>query len=340
MAFDPARIASVLVYVSSDPDDAIGENLMKLPMLHALRAVLPSARLTWAHGAPNVFLSGPLSPFVEGRIDEIVSWPDWGPDDVSGSARIGPLKGRRFDLVIDTQERLRRTLMVRPLARRHFLSLAWRGRLSTLRVPAPPRNLPRRLLALTRALGAPDPDPPIALPPAYHAAAAALIPDPRVPHVAIAPGAGAKEKRKCWPLDRFLELARRQTGRGRVPVLYLGPGEADWLAHARAEVPGALFPWPDHRPPGLKGIALDAAIASRLAGGVANCAGPGHILGAGGARVLSLFGPTDAVKFLPWAGANASLRAQDFGGTAEMDAIPLQAVDDTLEALLAGRHMP
>jgi ADP-heptose:LPS heptosyltransferase len=339
MALDTSRIRTVLVYVSSDPDDAIGENLMKLPMLHALRSVLPDVHLVWAHGAPNVFFSGPLKPYVEGRIDEFVSWPEWGPGDVSGTASIGPLKGRRFDLVIDTQERLRRTIMVRPLARHAFLTLAWRGALSTMKVPRPSKNLPRRLLALTQALGAIDPPARMPLPAVYGEAAARFLPEGPT-YIAIAPGAGAKEKLKCWPLERYLSLARAQVEKGRTPVYFFGPGEKDWIDAARAETPNALFPFPDFRPEGLKGIPLDAAIAARVSAGVANCAGPGHIMATGGAKVLSLFGPTSAQKFLPYASANAQLRAQDFGGTDDVMAIPQSAVEDQLEALLASRHMP
>jgi hypothetical protein len=44
------RIETILVYVGSNPDDAIGENILKLPFLRALRTSFPAARITWIAG--------------------------------------------------------------------------------------------------------------------------------------------------------------------------------------------------------------------------------------------------------------------------------------------------
>jgi ADP-heptose:LPS heptosyltransferase len=105
-------------------------------------------------------------------------------------------------------------------------------------------------------------------------------------------------------------------------------------------VPGALFP-EEH--PAFAALLRDGpqplraiAVAARCAAGVANDGGPGHMIAASGAPLLSLFGPTRPEKFRPVAARSAVLRAQEFGG-AEMDRIPVPAVAAALETLLAGR---
>ncbi|HEY9568001.1 MAG TPA: glycosyltransferase family 9 protein, partial [Thalassobaculum sp.] len=78
---------------------------------------------------------------------------------------------------------------------------------------------------------------------------------------------------------------------------------------------------------------LTIALAGRLAAGVANDSGGGHMLAAADVPLLSLFGPTPPAKFAPFVSRGAVLRAQDFGGTG-MTGIPVDAVEAALEPLL------
>ncbi len=47
---DDSSPDTILVYVGSNPDDAIGENVIKLPFLRALRETFAGARISWAAG--------------------------------------------------------------------------------------------------------------------------------------------------------------------------------------------------------------------------------------------------------------------------------------------------
>jgi ADP-heptose:LPS heptosyltransferase len=77
------------------------------------------------------------------------------------------------------------------------------------------------------------------------------------------------------------------------------------------------------------------ALGQRLAVAVANCSGIGHILAAGGAPMVSLYGPTPPDKYAPYTPALITLRAQDFGETGEIDNIPLEAVSAAVEKQLS-----
>jgi len=325
----------VLVYVSSDADNALGENIIKIPFLNGLRDAYPDAHIAWAGGIGPLLFEGPLRPLAEGLIDECLNLEI--SDRVTAPLR-NPLPDRHFDLIIDTQHLPQRALALRRISHGVLISRAWCFAFSDRR-PAPehPRSphLATRLLdLLSAALGRSAAASHLArLAPRWHAAAAELLPGSGA-YVGIAPGAG--QRQKCWPLERFVALARDQLAKGRVPVMLLGDAEADWVAPLRAALPKAVFP--GHRasfPNAPAGPALTVAIAGRLAAGVANCSGAGHMLAAGGAPLVSLFGPTSPAKFAPYTPDLRILRAQSYGAGNAMEQIPLAAVIAAVDATVS-----
>jgi ADP-heptose:LPS heptosyltransferase len=192
----------------------------------------------------------------------------------------------------------------------------------------------RQMLDLLElATGAPaEPGAPLAVDAAARAAAAAALPAGPV-YIGLAPGAGGRHK--CWPLERYIALARHQVGQDRVPVFILGPGEADFAAALRTDVPEARFPTLGDDGLPNPSIALTIALGQRLAVAVANDAGAGHILAAADAPLVSLFGPTPSAKFAPAARRLELIEAQSFGAEA-MAAIPLAAVAEAVDRLLPG----
>jgi ADP-heptose:LPS heptosyltransferase len=117
----------------------------------------------------------------------------------------------------------------------------------------------------------------------------------------------------------------RLAAQGLAPVFFLGPQEGEVEAAIAANAPGALVV--RARPAGAEGDGLDRLIAhaGRLSALLANDNGVGHLTGAAGVPVASLFGPTDPARWAPIAPANRIVRAQAFGGTDEMAAIPVDA---------------
>jgi len=321
-------VQTVLIYSMGE---VIGDGLIKLPFIAGLRAAFPDARITWCAAKGDTVYDGPLKRVVAGYIDEILKDGVMGAGALDVLPWVKPFGGRTFDLVIDTQENLRRSVVARRAARGVFVSAAMQAR----KPDWPPAVVDRlaRLLALaTSGQGALRP---LALTEADAVSAArALLPDGPA-YVGLAPGAGGQEKR--WPLESYLDLARAQQAAGRTPVFFFGPDEAADAAVARAGVPGALFPEADRTDgfTGVKGPILAIALAGRLAAAVANDAGPGHMLAAGGAPLLSLqLNRRKAVKFRPAARRLEMLCAEDYGE--DMAALPPQAVKASLDTLIAG----
>jgi ADP-heptose:LPS heptosyltransferase len=327
-------VRSILVYVTSDVDNALGENVLKLPLLLALSEAFPMARIAWVPGTSGAFyLREALAPLVGGGIDEFITDLRIPTDPRAALFWKHPILDRHFDLIVDTQRYFGRTLFLRRIPHGRFISGTWRYLLSNAPPPRPlPRRPPRLIDKLSglaaAAAGHPIRVPnPIPLPEAWRARAADLLPAGPA-YVGLSPGAGRKETGKCWPLQSFVAVARAQVERGRVPVFLLGPEERLWHEQLREAVPKALFPEEQNAivaTGGIGGPCLVAALGERLAAAVANCSGTGHLLAAGGAPMVSLYGPTRPEKYAPFARALICLKAQDYGSD-RIEAIPLGAV--------------
>jgi ADP-heptose:LPS heptosyltransferase len=311
--------------------EVIGDGLYKIVFLRALRRAFPAAELTWMTTRDTVF-ARTLAPVTAPLLDHVVEQCGIGATPTALLRRPPPLGP--FDLLLDTQALIWRTLQLWRVPHRRFLSAAFLRR-GLGRAPIGPHSLDRLFALLESATGTPAARDlsPLILPADLTAAASAALPDQAMPRIALAPGAGGVTK--CWPLERFIALARLQAERGRQPVFLLGPQENDWRNQILQQVPSVLFPEDHPAFTGtIRGPLRAVAVASRCAAGVANDAGPGHMIAASGAPLLSLFGPTSPAKFRPVAARSAIQRAQDHGGR-EMSAIPLEAAASALETLLA-----
>ena len=101
-------------------------------------------------------------------------------------------------------------------------------------------------------------------------------------------GAGGESKR--WPMDRWLELARRLSGWTRVQLL-AGTVEMERLSTGER----VLFERADGKYVGAAGGAEELAEAIRTARLYVGCdTGPTHLAAQLGVRTVALFGPTDA----------------------------------------------
>ena len=332
-------MTSVLIYSMGE---VIGDGLIKLPFIASLKDAFPGASILWCAAKGSTVYSTALKPIVVGLIDEVI---DSGVTGIAVSDLVllrKPFGGRRFDVVIDTQTNVRRSLVVKRARAAKaqggvFVSPAADFRFSDRKPTAPwPDAMVDRLqtlasMAAERSVAAQ----PVVLTDARALTAAEILLPPGPAYVGFAPGAGGISKR--WPLERYIALAQAQVERGRTPVFFLGPDEAEMTDAVRVAIPGALFPETTRADSlqDIKGPLLVVALASRLTAAVANDAGPGHMLAAGGAPLLSLQGVRrKAVKFHPAASRLKMLIAEDYGRS-EMTAIPLGDAAGALDALIA-----
>lgn len=208
------------------------------------------------------------------------------------------VRATRWDLVVD----LRRSLVS------YFLSAKER------RVLGPADDSIHRVHYLSSVLNLAEPAAPyLYTTPAHHAAARALVPDSLnsngAPVLAVSPVAATAAK--TWPAERFARVIAAATGPGGIcdgwrVALFGSPADRAQVALLVGTLPQApllIFDEPDL-------LVVHAALA-RCGRFLGNDSGLAHLAAAAGIPVLSLFGPTDPVRYAPWGPAARTLRAAD-----------------------------
>jgi ADP-heptose:LPS heptosyltransferase len=307
--------------------EGLGDALLKLPFLRAVRRAFPDRPLWWI-ATHQTSMAHEMAPWVSDLIDRVIEHAGLTEPAREVIPRLRALPP--FDLVFDARTRFGTVLLARTLlSHRGFYACLPAYALSTRRPPgrfARPDHIAERMLSLAAAAIGRQPDATgeFKLSADVERFVANVLPAGR-PYVGLA--AGSREARKNWASANFVALAERLEQVGLTPVFLIGPQEREFVALLRTKVPSALFPEADPINPALqpRPLELAMAIGRRLAVAVANDSGIGHLLGILGTPLISLFGPTDPARWRPYTTAGVVVRAQEFGGDA-MEAIPVEPV--------------
>jgi heptosyltransferase-2 len=278
---------------------AIGDVVMALPMVTALKSSAPECRITWLAGRT----SAPLLSHVA-EIAEIVAVDDRAILAGSAARKAAAvvsawrvLAGRRFDLVLIAHSDPRYTRLALPI---QSTERRWLGQGSARPGLVPGRSHSAeyvRLVTGNDAQRSPLPPPPVVDPP---------LPDPlarelaafnptAAPVIVVAPGGarnpGRTDHLRRWPLERYAELVRRLCDNGDAVVIVGDAGDA-WVRTAFANMPVLDLT-------GRTDLAALVALFRRCAMAVTHDSGPLHLARLAGARTVGLFGPTLPHAFVP-----------------------------------------
>lgn len=301
---------------------ALGDLVFALPAVHALRHLLPQARVEWlaedrcaglpaSHPGVDQTLQFPRAAWksargLPGRMRALGGYSDY-------FLKLG--ERGRYDLVLDFQGNLKSALHLlflraglklgfdRPAAREGA------QRFVGLRVPDPGRvHRCERDMALVRALGYRGPTP-AAMPWPVSGEAERAV-DLRLGHFLSTP-ARAREgapvvllhtevtaygRDKAWPEEHWQQLAGRLVAEHGARVLLLWDEASRTRVLERVERSGGacgLAP----PTPGLEHL---MALSDRAAVMVGTDSGPLHLAAYRGTPVVCLFGPTDPVRYAPY----------------------------------------
>lgn len=324
---EPVRPIAVLV-----DREGLGDVMLKLPFLRAVRRAFPDHPVWWI-ATHQTSMADDLRPMFRSDVAEV-------RPHAALDGPVRPLLARLralppFEKVFDSRTKISTVALARFALRHRGFYACLPGYLFCDGRPpsrARPRHIAARMLSLaSAAIGRPaDGAGRLEASAAAQDLARRLLPDGPV-YVGIAPG--SRQADKNWPVSRFGEVAAALAARGLTPVVFLGPQEQAAADAIEAAARSAVVIRADPAVSAAEGLDRLVAQAQRLAVLLANDNGVGHLMGAAGTPVVSLFGPTDPARWSPVAPANRIVSARDFGGTS-MEAIPVGPVIEAVTALL------
>jgi lipopolysaccharide heptosyltransferase I len=319
---------------------ALGDVVHTLPVVNALHARYPKARIDWLVAAEFAELVAD-HPAVDNVI--VFSRGDWSapwrPAPYVGAARlIATLRAAEYDLVIDLQGQLRSAVFafacgapvrlgfdkprkdiwstlprkIPDEAKKH----AWQGAREgawlayTHHIPLPTLDLHpvERYLGVAPLLGieAGAPDFSFSIPPEAGTRIDALLDYYDVgkakPLAVLAPGTNWDTKQ--WRKEGFAEVARHLLKKGVAVIVIGSDAERALCEEVTKLAPGSIDLAGETTLPEL------AALIRRAALCVSNDSGPMHLSVALGRPVIGLFGPTDPVWAGPYRRADNVLRIE------------------------------
>lgn len=303
MSFDPRNILII-------DFGQLGDVVLSLPALRAIRKKFPQARITVAVGKPGaevIALSGYADEtFV---VDRVALRDGFKPVSIFRVFKIvQEVRQKKFDFVIDLHSLSETNLLgflsgapKRLYSRRPGRSLDY---LSNFK-PRPPietdhraRHLIDRYLDVLIPLEIADSErlPMLKTTPRDDAAISRKLSkakaDAGAPLVGLFPGAGHPSRR--WPLEQFASLADFLVRNDQVKVVvFLGPEERSLAKDVRQSFPPSVLILDQLTIPQL------AAAQARLAAFVSNDTGPMHIASAVGTPVVLLLDKRAPESYLP-----------------------------------------
>jgi ADP-heptose:LPS heptosyltransferase len=285
--------------------NAVGDYVMSLPALQALRAAYPGAHIVLV-GAPwhAAFLSGRPGP-----VDEVVVLPavpgmgGMQPDAPCGGLGevLADLRARELDLAVQLHGGgAQSNPLVREFGARHAIGLRAPG------APELDRWVPyryyqsevARYLEVVALVGAsPVGEAELAVTDADRDEAQRVLRESTGfectgPLVAVHPGAA--DERRRWPVERFAALADALVVDGTRVVVTGSAGEAGQVDRLVSLAAGPVTGLA-----GALGLGGLAGLYSRCALVVSNDTGPRHLAQAVGARTLGLFWCGNAINAAP-----------------------------------------
>ena len=303
MGFDPRNILII-------DFGQLGDVVLSLPALRAVRERFPQARITVAVGTaavPIIELSGHADATLS--VDRVALRDGPKPLSVFRIVRlVKEVRRAGFDFVIDLHSLSETNLLGYASGARHRLYARRPGRsldfLSNFR-PRPPlederqsKHLIDRYFDVLQPLGikAHDRVPRLQTRAADDAFIEQVLKKERAetgaPLVGLFPGAGHSSRR--WPLERFAELADQLVRNDAVRILvFAGPEERPLVSEMRRIFPRSTLIFDRLTIPQL------AAAVARLAVFISNDTGPMHIAAAVGTPVALLLDYRAPRSFLP-----------------------------------------
>jgi len=209
------------------------------------------------------------------------------------------LNMEKFDLVIDLQSKLRNTLILKRIPSVNFYSSTFNYNFcSSKKNYLSNNNISQKtILNLEKLLDVNIQKVNFSLDnldQIYINEAKKLLPGSN--YIGFSITQGNEYRKKSWPLENFIILAKKIEEMKKIPVFFVEKENIEIINQIKSKVPNSLFP--EHNSD-LVCPALVTALSSRLEKGISIDNGVMHMMSLAKVPMIVLFGPTNSEKFAP-----------------------------------------
>ena len=205
----------------------------------------------------------------------------------------------KFDLIIDLQSKLRNTLILKKIPSVNFYSSTFNYNFCSLKKDYLSNNniSQKTILNLEKLLDVNIKKVDFSLDnlnQIYINEAKKLLPGSN--YIGFSITQGNEYRKKSWPLENFIILAKKIEEMNKIPVFFIEKKNIEIINQIKLKVPNSLFP--EHNSD-LVCPALVTALSSRLEKGISIDNGVMHMMSLAKVPMIVLFGPTNSEKFAP-----------------------------------------
>ena len=214
-------------------------------------------------------------------------------------SRFFKLNLEKFDLIIDLQSKLRNTLILKRIPSVNFYSSTFNYNFCSLKKDYLSNNniSQKTILNLEKLLDVNIKKVDFSLDnlnQIYINEAKKLLPGSN--YIGFSITQGNEYRKKSWPLENFIILAKKIEEMKKIPVFFVEKENIEIINQIKSKVPNSLFP--EHNSD-LVCPALVTALSSRLEKGISIDNGVMHMMSLAKVPMIVLFGPTNSEKFAP-----------------------------------------
>ena len=218
---------------------------------------------------------------------------------LKAKSRFFELNLEKFDLVIDLQSKLRNTLILKRIPSVNFYSSTFNYNFCSLKKDYLSNNniSQKTILNLEKLLDVNIKKVDFSLDnlnQIYINEAKKLLPGSN--YIGFSITQGNEYRKKSWPLENFIILAKKIVEMNKIPVFFVEKENIEIINQIKLKVPNSLFP--EHNSD-LVCPALVTALSSRLEKGISIDNGVMHMMSLAKVPMIVLFGPTNSEKFAP-----------------------------------------
>ena len=218
---------------------------------------------------------------------------------LKAKSRFLELNLEKFDLIIDLQSKLRNTLILKRIPSVNFYSSTFNYNFCSLKKDYLSNNniSQKTILNLEKLLDVSIQKVDFSLDnlnQIYINEAKKLLPGSN--YIGFSITQGNEYRKKSWPLENFIILAKKIEEMNKIPVFFVEKENIEIINQIKSKVPNSLFP--EHNSD-LACPALVTALSSRLEKGISIDNGVMHMMSLAKVPMIVLFGPTNSEKFAP-----------------------------------------